>query len=129
MTQDQRDELLLSMKKQMDSMQDDNIKRDELLLSMKEQIGSIQGQIDSMQGQIDSMQGQINDLQNKTDKISESVAVIEHEHGGNIQLLLDGQVSILEKLDLFEERFKSNEEKLDNHSDRIWRLEAKTGII
>ena len=88
--------------------------------------------IDTIQekvSQIDSMQQDIKELKQETRKISQSVAVLEHEHGEKIQALLDGQIGILEKLDLFESTLNSHNNILDNHSDRIWNLESKLGIV
>ena len=99
------------------------------------QIDAIQekvNQIDAIQekvNQIDSMQQDIKELKQETRKISQSVAVLEHEHGEKIQALLDGQIGILEKLDLFESTLNSHNNILDNHSDRIWNLESKLGIV
>ena len=99
------------------------------------QIDAIQekvNQIDAIQekvSQIDSMQQDIKELKQETRKISQSVAVLEHEHGEKIQALLDGQIGILEKLDLFESTLNSHNNILDNHSDRIWNLESKLGIV
>ena len=99
------------------------------------QIDAIQekvSQIDAIQekvNQIDSMQQDIKELKQETRKISQSVAVLEHEHGEKIQALLDGQIGILEKLDLFESTLNSHNNILDNHSDRIWNLESKLGIV
>ena len=99
------------------------------------QIDAIQekvSQIDAIQekvNQIDSMQQDIKELKQETRKISQSVAVLEHEYGEKIQALLDGQIGILEKLDLFESTLNSHNNILDNHSDRIWNLESKLGIV
>ena len=99
------------------------------------QIDAIQekvNQIDAIQekvNQIDSMQQDIKELKQETRKISQSVAVLEHEYGEKIQALLDGQIGILEKLDLFESTLNSHNNILDNHSDRIWNLESKLGIV
>ena len=108
MTEEQRDGLLLSMKDQMEESNSKLAKHDELLLSVKDQVEEMGKEVRS---------------------ISKSVAVIEVEHGSKIQALLDTQVGILKKLDSFENRFESNEGILDNHSDRIWRLESEVGII
>ena len=61
--------------------------------------------------------------------ISKSVAKIEVEHGKKIDTLVDVTSSILEKLDSLEKGFESNVKQLNNHSNRIWNLESKVGII
>ena len=61
--------------------------------------------------------------------ISKSVAKIEVEHGKKIDTLVDVTSSILEKLNSLEKGFESNVKQLNNHSNRIWNLESKVGII
>ena len=61
--------------------------------------------------------------------ISKNVAKIEVEHGKKIDTLVDVTSSILEKLDSLEKGFESNVKQLNNHSNRIWNLESKVGII
>ena len=75
-----------------------------------------------------SIQEKFSDLEKEVRSISKSVAKIEVEHGNKIQLLADGQISILEKLNSFEKRFESDEKELINHSNRIWNLETHIGI-
>ena len=69
-----------------------------------------------------------NEIQEEIKSISRSVAVIEVEHGEKIQLLLDGQVGILEKLDEFEKRFEKDEIEIEKCSSRIWKLEKIMGV-
>ena len=61
--------------------------------------------------------------------ISKSIAKIEVEHGKKIDTLVDITSSILEKLDSLDKGFESNVKQLNNHSNRIWNLESKVGII
>jgi len=135
MTEKQRDNLLLdlknymndmkadmnsmkadmnSMKADMNSMKADNKKRDSILLSLKNDMNDVKADINSMKADISHISGR--------------VAVIEHEHGEKIQALLDGEVAILDKLDLFEKRFESDEQDIENHSIRIRNLESKVKV-
>ena len=160
MTEQQRDELLLSMKDQMEETNSKLAKHDELLLSMKDQMEetnsklakhdelflSMKDQMDKMNAKLDAhdekfkkvdvlsdavedLSNKFKDLSKEVRSISQSVAVIEVEHGSKIQALLDVQVGILKKLDSFESRFEFSDKTLENHSDRIWRLESEVGII
>lgn len=81
-----------------------------------------------MQNDVSNLKKDVSNLQKETRNLSKSIAVIEVEHGRSIQLLVDGQVSISEKLDSFENRFVSGEKELVNHSNRIWNLEDHIGI-
>ena len=113
--------------------------RDQILLKLDKkfnQIDSIQekvNQIDSIQknvvNQINSMQKDIKDLKEETSRISRSVAIIEHEHGNKIQMLIDVSLGYLEDKNSFKKKLNSFANTLDNHSDRIWNLESKLGII
>ena len=127
MTQSERDQILLYLQKkvnQIDSIQE-KVNQIDSIQEKVNQIDSIQERVN----QIDSMQQDIKELKQETRKISQSVAVLEHEYGEKIQALLDGQIGILEKLDLFESTLNSHNNILDNHSDRIWNLESKLGIV
>ena len=115
MNQKERDEILLDLKAKTD-------KHDELLLA-------INFKLKEHDEQFKSINGEMADRKEEIASISGSVAKIEVERGGNIQLLLDGQVGILNKLDSFEKRFESDEKDLEGHSNRIWNLESRVGII
>lgn len=102
--------------------------RDQILVKLLEIVSGHEKKLSSIQENVSSLKESFSSLEKRVDRISGSIAVIEFEHGGNIQLLLDGQVSILEKLKSFEERFESDEKELVNHSNRIWNLENHIGI-
>ena len=137
MIPNESNQILLYLQKivnQIDAIQE-KVSQIDAIQEKVSQIDAIQekvNQIDAIQekvSQIDSMQQDIKELKQETRKISQSVAVLEHEHGEKIQALLDGQIGILEKLDLFESTLNSHNNILDNHSDRIWNLESKLGIV
>ena len=137
MIPNESNQILLYLQKivnQIDAIQE-KVSQIDAIQEKVNQIDAIQekvNQIDAIQekvNQIDSMQQDIKELKQETRKISQSVAVLEHEHGEKIQALLDGQIGILEKLDLFESTLNSHNNILDNHSDRIWNLESKLGIV
>ena len=137
MIPNESNQILLYLQKivnQIDAIQE-KVSQIDAIQEKVSQIDAIQekvSQIDAIQekvNQIDSMQQDIKELKQETRKISQSVAVLEHEYGEKIQALLDGQIGILEKLDLFESTLNSHNNILDNHSDRIWNLESKLGIV
>ena len=69
--------------------------------------------------------GHDNELKN----LSRSIARLEVDHGQKIDTLIDITSSILERLDSLEKKFELNSEELNKHSDHIWNLESKVGII
>ena len=74
---------------------------------------------------LEEMKKDISELKTETRSISGSVAVIEHQHGEKIQVLLDGHSGIISKLDSINKRFESDEDRLDNHTFRIAALETQ----
>ena len=102
--------------------------RDQILLKLLEIVSGHDEKLSAIEENFSSLQEKFSDLEKEVRRISKSVAKIEVEHGNKIQLLADGQISILEKLNSFEERFESDEKELINHSNRIWNLENHIGI-
>ena len=137
MTEYERDQILLKLDKkfnQFDAIQE-KVNQIDSIQEKVNQIDSIQekvNQFDAIQekvNQIDAMQNDIKELKEETRKISKSVAVIEQEHGSKIQMLIDISLGYLEKQKHFEKDLNSHDSILDNHSNRIWNLESKLGII
>ena len=128
MTENERDQILLNLDKKVNQL-DSNQKK------FASQIDAIQekvNQIDAIQekvNQIDIMQNDIKELKEETRKISKSVATIELEHGKKFDTLIDITTGLLEEQNLFKKELNSFANILDNHSDRIWNLESKLGII
>ena len=102
--------------------------RDQILLKLLKIVSGHEEKLSSIQENVTSLEEKITDLEEEVHNISRTVAKIEVEHGNKIQLLADGQISILEKLNSFEKRFESDEKELVNHSNRIWHLEDHIGI-
>jgi len=102
--------------------------RDQILNKLLEIVTVMQNDVSTLKKDVSTLKKDVSNLQKETRNLSKSIAVIEVEHGSSIQLLVDGQVSISEKLDSFENRFVSDEKELVNHSNRIWNLEDHIGI-
>ena len=137
MTEFERDQILLNLEKkvnQIDAMQE-KVSQIDAIQEKVSQIDAIQekvSQIDAIQekvNQIDAMQNDIKALKEETRRISKSVAVIEHEHGKKIDTLIDITLGYLEEQNFIKKSLKSQSDTLDNHSNRIWNLESKLGII
>ena len=158
MTEYERDQILLNLNKkvnQFDVVQKELVYRVDAIQEKVSQIDAIQekvsqidaiqekvnqidaiqekvNQIDAIQekvNQIDIMQNDIRELKEETRRISKSVAFIEHDHGKKIDTLIDITKGLLEEQTLFKKKLNSFANILDNHSDRIWNLESKLGII
>ena len=121
MTQRERDQILNKLLEIVTVMQND-------VSTLKKDVSTLKKDVSNLQKDVSNLQKDVSNLQKETRNLSKSIAVIEVEHGRSIQLLVDGQVSISEKLDSFENRFVSDEKELVNHSNRIWNLENHIGI-
>ncbi len=135
MTEQERDQILLKLleivsghEEKLSSIQEIVSGHEEKLSSIQEIVSGHEEKLSAIQENVSSLQEIFSDLEKEVRSISKSVAKIEVEHGNKIQLLADGQVSILEKLNSFEKRFESDEKELVNHSNRIWNLEDHIGI-
>ena len=100
----------------------------EIITVMQNDVSTLKKDVSTLKKDVSTLKKDVSNLQKETRNLSKSIAVIEVEHGRSIQLLVDGQVSISEKLDSFENRFVSDEKELVNHSNRIWNLEDHIGI-
>ena len=107
MTEEQRDELLLSMKNQMDTLTAKVLEHDKVLFELKHDV---------------------KEIKKDNRSISRCVAGLEVKVERGLDLLVDGYNGIQQKLDSFNGRFESDEDKLEGHHNRIWRLESKFGI-
>ena len=102
-----------------------NEERDNLLLSINEHMKKTDAILLKMNEKIDKMEERLERAEKDIRSISRSVAVIEHDHGGKIQMLLDGVSGINSRLDLFENRLDSHEIILEKHASRIYNLESE----
>lgn len=145
MTEIERDQILLNLDKKVNQINSiivpmqEKVSQIDAIKEKVSQIDSIQekvNQIDSiivpMQekvSQIDTLQKDIKELKEETRRISKSVAFIEHDHGKKIDTLIDIMLGNLEEQNSIKKKLNSHNSILDNHSDRIWNLESKLGII
>ena len=159
MTEIERDQILLNLDKKVNQinsiivpMQEKVSQIDSIIVPMQEKVSQIDAiqekvnQIDSIHekvnqidsiivpmqekvSQIDIIQKDIKELKEETRRISKSVAFIEHDHGKKIDTLIDIMLGNLEEQNSIKKKLNSHNSILDNHSDRIWNLESKLGII
>ena len=125
LTELERDNILLDLQKRMDTVQDtmdtmqkDNMRRDDILDAMQK---------DNIRRDkiLDALQKSVNELKQETRNISQSVAVIENDHGEKLQVLLDVYPEFYKKFASFAENFVSHDHRLDNLEARVYSLESK----
>ena len=75
------------------------------------------------------MHSKFEEHDNEFKSLSRSIAVIEVEHGKKIDTLIDITSGILERLNSLEKSFESIVKEVSKHSDQIWNLESKAGIV
>lgn len=92
--------------------------RDNLLLDLKK------GQEELFKGQNELFKGQ-KELKEEVGKLSKTVAKIEVEHGQKLEMLFDAVTMHSEKFDSTEKRLNSHEDRLDRQDDKIFYLNSK----
>ena len=109
------------MKSDISTMKSDILKMKDDISGLKREVS----QIPEMKKNMAKMQKEIVEIKHDVRKISQSVAVIEVEHGDKLKALFDAFSSNREDI----ERNKKSIEKLKNlyqlHDDKIYSLESK----
>lgn len=141
MTDKERDNLLISMSKQMKEIDSRMNNRDELLINMSNNMNKMNNDINKMNEDMNKMEENMNKMSKDMDKmktemkevkeeqrnLSRAVAKIEVKHGEKLQILLDVVTGQEEKNKEFEKRFEEDEKILSNHDDEIYYLKEKIG--
>ena len=110
-------EMILDLKKGQEE-------RDKLLVDLKKgQEELFKGQEKLFKGQEELFKGQ-EKLSKDLDNLSLSVARIEADHGGKLDILLDVVTGHTEKFTSVNERVEKCEKRLDNHDDKIYVLNS-----
>ena len=136
--QEERDKILLDLKRGQEELfrgQEELFKgqeeRDKILLDLKKgQKELFKGQKQLFEGQaklinrVDKIEERQQNMDNKIDKISQSVAVIENDHGEKLQILLDVVTGHIKKFDSENKRIEKCEERLDDHDNKIYALNS-----
>lgn len=104
MTQEERDQVLLDLKRGQEELFKGQEERDQILLDLK-----------TGQEELKS------DLRN----LSQTVAKIEVDHGQKLEILLDVVTSHNEKFESVEKILDKHENKLNKHDDEIYYLNSK----
>ena len=101
----------------------------ELATEILNELKFIHTKFDEYDNEFKFMHSKFDEHNYELKNLSKSIAKLEVEHGQKIDTLIDITSSILERLDSLEKNFESNNEELDKHSNQIWNLESKAGII
>lgn len=129
---EEHDELLAKMDKKLEE-------HDKLLAKMDKKLGrhdekieehddkfsSIISILEVMQANIGNLNTQVDSIKKDLRSLSGRVAVIEEEHGGKLQLLLDNMDNSIQKVYATKEQVDSHEDRLDEYDVRIRILESK----
>ena len=110
-------EMILDLKKGQEE-------RDKLLVDLKKgQEELFKGQEKLFKGQEELFKGQ-EKLSKDLDNLSLSVARIEADHGGKLDILLDVVTGHTDQLTSVNKRVEKCEKRLDNHDDKIYVLNS-----
>ena len=92
--------------------------RDQILIGLK--IGQ-----EELLGRVGNLENGLKDTNQELERLSQTVAKIEVDHGEKIQILLDVVTSHSKRFDSIDKRLESIETKADRHSDEIYYLNSK----
>ena len=118
MTQQERDQILLDLKKGQDELS----KGQEEILGRVENLEKGQEEI---LGRVENLENEQEEMKSDLRSLSQTVAKIEIEHGEKLGALLDGVASHNERFESIEKILDKHENKLDRHSDEIHYLNSK----
>ena len=111
MTQEERDLILLDLKKG----------QEELL----GRVGNLENGQEELLGRVVCLENGLKYTNQELERLSQSVAKIEVDNGEKIQILLDVVTSHSKRFDSIDQRLESIETKVDRHSDEIYYLNSK----
>lgn len=106
--------------------------RDNLLLDLKKGQDKLIGRMDNLEegqnkliNRVDNLEEGQKEMNQNLKTLSQTVAKIEVEHSNKLEILLDVVTSYPQKFDSIENRFKMCENKINKHADEIYYLNSK----
>lgn len=106
--------------------------RDQILLSLKKGQEELLGRVENLENGQEELLGRVENLENglkytnqELTNLSGTVAKIEIDHGHKLEILLDVVTSHTKKFESIEKILDRHENKLDRHSDEIYYLNSK----
>ena len=118
MTQEERDNLLLDLKKGQEE-------RDNLLLDLKRGQDKLLNRVDNLEKGQDKLFNGQKEIKKDLENLSQTVARMEVDHGDKLEILLDVVTSYPQKFDSIEKEFDNHENRLNKHADEIYYLNSK----
>ena len=139
MTEAERDNCLVHLVKSVDKLGNrmDNLENkmdsfENRMDSFENRMDNFENKMDSFENRMDNYENKMDNLENKlneniafTQRISESVAVIEVEHGSKLNALFDGYKANSEKLDKIESDINNIHSILQKHEDEIYLIKSR----
>ena len=132
MTEQERDNILFDLQKGMkrhdeklENLQNSINKHNEKLENLQNSINKHDEKLENLQNSINKHDEMLENLHEEVRNISQSVAVIEHDHGEKLQVLLDIYPEFYKKFASFAKNFVSNDHRFDNLEARVYSLESK----
>lgn len=99
--------------------------RDECLIQLVKSVNKLDNRMDNIENRMDNFENKLNENIAFTQRISESVAVMEVEHGSKLNALFDGYKANSEKLDKIETDIQNIHTILENHDNRLYLIESR----
>jgi len=92
--------------------------------SLQQNVNSLQQNVNSLQQDVNSLQQNVNSLQQDVNSLQQDVTRIEINHGEKLSALFDGYEAIKETLDDHTQRLERIEARLETHEIQIKVLDS-----
>ena len=139
MTEAQRDECLIQLVKSVNKLDNrmDNIENkmdnfESKMDNIENKMDKFESRMDNIENKMDNFESRMDNFENKlneniafTQRISESVAVMEVEHGSKLNALFDGYKANSEKLDKIETDIQNIHTILQKHDDQLYLINSR----
>ena len=117
-------DMLLDLKKGQEKLINRVDKIEEGQQNMNNRLDKIEEGQQNMNNRLDKIEEGQQNMNNRLDKISQSVAVIEKDHGEKLQVLLDVVTEHIKKFDSENSKIEKCKERLDDHDNKIYALNS-----
>ena len=118
MTETQRDECLVQLVKSVDKLGN-------RMDNLDSRMDKFENRMDNFENRMDNFENKLNENIAFTQRISESVAVMEVEHGSKLNALFDGYKANSEKLDKIETDIQNIHTILQKHDDQLYLINSR----
>lgn len=132
MTEQERDQILLDIKKKVETTDviviDIKNKQEEMIKEqqeMKREQQEMKKEQQEMKKEQQAMKKEQQEIRKELTKIGNTVTRIEYEHGEKLDTLFDAFTIHSETLSNYKNRFKKDERIISKHSDEIYYIKTK----